>query len=277
MQLIYLDESGDTKSKQENKRSSDLFCISSVAININDYDLLLNEYYDLRKVYQDKGLFNIKEEFHTTKIVNRNKPFDHLTNENVKYIFNSMINLLVKHPIISHSIIINKTIADSNYQIFNNAANYLLTRIDFFCFEKNEKYLVFCDKGYEDKWNKVLEKVKVGNLVKSTISSKDFKKIKICNVIERIIPRDSIESEFIQIADFMVFIINQWYRIVRMNKKNSKSNIFLTEEYILEILKKLKVLFNTKVHYGNEYGILIYPRGILEMNPNLNSSDFCLY
>lgn len=268
MKLIYVDETGDTTNFYDRygKRPSEIFVLSSICINHTYWQEMENSIRKLREDFERKGILSTKTEFHTSVIANRHKPYDNISDEQVIYMFDSIAEMSINSEVKITSVIIDKTIASSKYQIFDRAATYLIRRLDKLVeLDENEnKYMLFCDQGYSDQWTNIARELKSNHLVKSYFSFKDFVNIPLNHMIEDPIPRDSKMSQLIQLADYITFITTCYYRYNRMNRLQSKKLKFITNEYIDSLMEKLKPVFNTKAHYGNDYGLVLYPKYKIE-------------
>ena len=85
----------------------------------------------------------------------------------------------------------------------------------------------------------------------------------IQNLIEDILEKDSRESYFIQISDFISCLVFLYYRYVMKKESLPKRINYMVDEIfiirILEIFKGSGIL-SANVGDGNEYGLAIYPR-----------------
>ena len=75
--------------------------------------------------------------------------------------------------------------------------------------------------------------------------------------------KDSDESYFVQISDFVSYVVNLYYKYY-IKKENIPKRIssWLTLNDINNLMIILKNSFNLKASSANEFGLVIYPKKI---------------
>ena len=96
----------------------------------------------------------------------------------------------------------------------------------------------------------------------------------INNMIEDILEKDSTESYFIQISDFVSYIVNLYYKYCVKNYNLPKRIAnWLTKEDIVDLMNILKSSFNLNASNTNEFGLVIYPKLIQKKDTTLPSFE----
>ena len=99
------------------------------------------------------------------------------------------------------------------------------------------------------------------NPITSMFDEKSYKNSPIKNMIEDILEKDSEESYFIQVSDFVSYIVNLYYKYY-IKKKDLPKRIssWLTINDIINLMNIMKDIFNINASSANEYGLVIYPK-----------------
>lgn len=258
--IAYFDETGDDGA---NTDSSKQFVLTSVYMKSEDWQENFDKVRECRKILKEKFGFHISEEFHTRHLV-RDKGFyrEHGWNEEqrreiIKEFTKCIANLKIKIV----NVIIDKTkITDSDYPVLENALTYNIQRIE------NDSsgewnYLIISDKGREAPMRKTARSIRAYNPVQSHYGGYQNQPIK--GMIEDILEKDSTESYFIQICDFVSFFTDLYYRAIDKNEAlpnrvgRVTDRIFI--QRVMATLAKGDVL-NRKASTHHEYGFVIYPR-----------------
>ena len=80
-------------------------------------------------------------------------------------------------------------------------------------------------------------------------------------MVEDILEKDSSDSYFIQVSDFVSYIVNLYYKYIVLKKELQKRiESWLEIEDILKMINILSNIFNKKASLSNEYGFVIYPQ-----------------
>ncbi len=96
----------------------------------------------------------------------------------------------------------------------------------------------------------------------------------IKNMTEDILEKDSEESYFIQVCDFVSYIVNLYYKYVVKKKKLPKRiEEWLTTADIITLMNILKNTFNLNASTSNEFGLVIYPKSSQKKGTTLPSFE----
>ena len=123
-------------------------------------------------------------------------------------------------------------------------------------------YLIITDKGRIAPMRKTARAIRAFNPIQSKYSY-NFKNQPINNLIEDILEKDSKESYFIQICDYLSYIVHLYYKS-RFKKDSLPNRVgrVIDNEFVARIMATLKAAnrLNLKASEGNTYGLVIYPR-----------------
>ena len=146
-----------------------------------------------------------------------------------------------------------------NYHILENALTYNVQRIENDS-QGDWNFLLITDKGRIAPMRKTARAIRAFNPIHSQFGGYINKPIK--NMIEDVLEKDSEESYFIQISDFISYFVHLYY-LTRYKSKplpNRVANI-IDRDFISRVMVTLSVngIFNEKAS-PEKYGLVIYPK-----------------
>ena len=146
-----------------------------------------------------------------------------------------------------------------NYHILENALTYNVQRIENDS-HGDWNFLLITDKGRIAPMRKTVRAIRAFNPIHSQFGGYINKPIK--NMIEDVLEKDSEESYFIQISDFISYFVHLYY-LTRYKSKplpNRVANI-IDRDFISRVMVTLSVngIFNEKAS-PEKYGLVIYPK-----------------
>ena len=259
--IAYFDESGDDGPTTA---SSDFFILTSLYMNMENWQKNYKKIRECRRELKEKYGFHVTEELHTKHLLTDKKPYRNYgwTIEQKQEIILSVTNCIAHLDAKIVNVIIDKThIRDGNYPVLENALKYNIGRIEK---DSNGKwnYLLITDKGRLGSMRKTARAIRAYNPIRSKFTC-DYTNQPVKNMIEDILEKDSKESYFIQVSDFISYIINLYYK-TQIKKETFPSrvgnvidNIFIN--CVMEILNNGGI-FNLKANSQNRYGLVIYPK-----------------
>ncbi len=256
--IAYFDESGDDGVENY---SSETFILTASYMHARDWNSNYEKIKFFRQQLKSKFGIPIKEEFHAARFFTDKNPYRkyNLSQEDKKRIVNiyawAITNLNIK---IINTVIDKKNISSKEYNVLSNALKYTIQRIEN---DSDWRYIIVSDKGRISIMRKTARALKCYNPITSMYSSEFYINTPIKNMIEDILEKDSAESYFIQISDFISFVVNLYYKycLSNVNLPNRISS-WLQKEDIIRLMDILKNVFNTKASSSNEYGLVIYPK-----------------
>lgn len=264
MNIAYFDETGDDGYP---KYSSELFVMTSIYMEAQNWRNNYNQMLDFKKHLKDKYGLKVYEEFHTKDFLTNKHPYRNYNfNKNTRLnIFEKFIELITRLNIKSINVCINKkNIFNDEYDVLEKALTYNITRIQYDLDKKygeNELFLIITDEGRVGKMKKITRKAQRYQNIPSKIYPGTSYSYKINKLIEDPLPKDSEEAFFVQVSDIISFLIHL-YALNIFNNSDWANRIkrILSLKKVLNLLNEMKPILNTKASANNEFGIVHYPK-----------------
>lgn len=160
------------------------------------------------------------------------------------------------------NVIIDKdNIKKTSYPILENALKYNIQRIDNTIGDK-WNYLIITDSGRISPMRKTARAIRAFNPIQSQIPGGGYRNLPVKNLIEDILDKDSKESYFIQICDFISYFIHLYYKTEYKGEAlPTRVGRLIDVTFIKGILDYLEDhdKFNLKASQ-KKYGLVIYPK-----------------
>ena len=262
MYTAYFDETGDDGYP---KYSSDIFVLTSVCVYYQNWKETFSALYKYKQYLKAKYNFPVKTEIHTKKILLNKKPYRSLnwTEQKRLAILNDLSIFFSSLDIKSINVCINKKkIARGNKKYYQNILDRALTfniqRIenDIKGINPSSKFMIISDEGRISSMRKTARKIQKINFIPSKYSSNSYRQ-EIKLLIEDPLGKESKESYFIQIADFISFFA--YLKIIGKKHWHNRLNWFKITD-VDKIINNLKPILNLNASKDNEYGFVIYPK-----------------
>lgn len=258
--IVYFDETGDDGLV---KRSSDDFVLTSIYLDANVWQKNFNKMANLKKELKGKYGFYVKEEMHTKFFLSDKDPYRKYNRSlnQKRDILNAYASTISELDIKSINVIIDKRkIIKQNYDILKSALTYNIQRIENDITDSSN-YIIITDSGRIAPMRSTAREIRTYNPIHSKYSL-DIDNKPIKGLIEDILEKDSKESYFIQICDFISYFIHLYYKVNvykedipnRMKALIDNQSI----EHFLDILKDKEIL-NLKAS-NRKYGLVVYPK-----------------
>lgn len=223
-----------------------------------------NQMKALRIDLRDKFGFHTKEEMHTKHFLTDKNPYRNYqwSADKKREIIKAFTLTIAAMDLKIVNVIIDKTkFKDSNYHVLENALKYNIQRIEN---DSNGKwnYLIITDEGRIAPMRKTARAIRTYNPIQSKYTY-EFSNQPISNMIEDIMEKNSAESHFIQICDFVSFFVHLYFETTIQNKQLPKrvANV-IDKEFVGRVMATLKKSgkLNLKANEKNLYGLVIYPK-----------------
>ena len=216
----------------------------------------------------------VKEEFHTAHFFKDKDPYRKyiLTKEQRKEIvlLYAKVIAIIKGKIVN-TIIDKEALVKQDFPILSNPLTYTIQRIEN---DSDWRYLIISDKGRISIMKKTARAIRNYNPITSMFNKDTYYNAPIKNMIEDILEKDSEESYFIQVCDFVSYIVNLYYKYVVKKKKLPKRiEEWLTTTDIITLMNILKNTFNLNASTSNEFGLVIYPKSSQKKGTTLPSFE----
>lgn len=259
--LVYFDETGDDGA---NTLSSNQFVLTSIYMQTDAWQENFNKIRNCRKELKGRFGFHISEEIHTKHLV-RDKGFYRSygwTDQQRRDILIAFTKCIASLDLKIINVIIDKTkIRTEDYCVLEKALTYNIQRID------NDShgqwnYLAITDKGRLAPMRKTARAIRAYNPVQSHFGGYTNQPIK--GMVEDIMEKDSAESYFVQICDFVSYFVDLYYRSV--DKKEAlpiRVSRVIDTDFIRSVMATLKQgnTLNLKASSSHHpYGFVVYPK-----------------
>lgn len=260
--IAYFDETGDDGLI---KSSSEDFILTSMYTKSSNWQTNHNAMKNCRAILKEKYGFHSTVEMHTKHFLTDKNPYRNYgwTKEEKQQILIAFTKCIAEQMDISFvNVIIDKTkIKRSDYKILENALTYNIQRIENDS-NKNWNYIIITDKGRLAPMRKTARAIRAFNPIQSQYS-KDSVNQPIVGLIEDILEKDSSESYFIQICDFVSYFVHLYYKcIVKGNPLPSRVANVIDKKFVEKVMITLKYYekLNLKASPNDKYGLVVYPK-----------------
>ncbi len=258
-QIVYCDETGDDGN---NVSSSSAFVLTSIYMPSSKWQSNYDAIKQFRKSLKDEYGFHVSQEMHTKFFVTDKNPYraygwtDEQKIEILKK-FNLMIASLDLSVV---NVIIDKTkIHNVDYHVLENALTYNIQRIENDS-NGNWNFIIITDEGRIAPMRKTARAIRAYNPIQSQFGGYINKPIK--NLIEDVLEKDSKESHFIQICDFISYFVHLYYKIhYEQRELPNRVGKFIDKDFVGSVMATFKAnnILNLKAS-PEKYGLVIYPK-----------------
>lgn len=259
--LVYFDETGDDGITTA---SSDHFILTSVYMPAENWQQNFNLIRALKKELRDKYGFHVSEEIHTKHLLYNKNPYRAYKwdNDTRTEILKSVTLTIAAMDLSIINVIIDKNkIKNPDYNVLSTALTYNIQRI-----ENDSKgewnYIIITDEGRIAPMRKTARKIRAFNPIQSKYSY-GFTNQPISCLVEDIMEKNSKESYFIQICDFVSYFSHLYFTTHIQGKPlpNRVANL-IDESFVGSVMATLKKAnkLNLKANEKNPYGFVIYPK-----------------
>lgn len=258
--VAYFDESGDDGL---NTKSSKSFILTSLYMPCSSWQNNYNIIKLMRNTLKTNYGFHIKQEMHTKNFLSNKSPYRDYkwSNDQKIQILNTYIETITQLNISIINVIIDKTkIRSSQYGVLKNALTYNIQRIENDS-SGDWNYFLVTDKGRIAPMRKTARAIQVFNPIHSMFNS-EYNNQPIKYMFEDIFEKDSKESFFIQMSDFVSCFVHLYYKS-RLNESFPNRIMQLIDEaFVLKAMEtfKEKGILNLDANQSDDYGLVIYPR-----------------
>lgn len=258
--FVYCDETGDDGN---NTLSSDIFVLTSIYMPSESWNDNYKKIKEFRKMWKDKYGIYVKEEMHTKQFLTDKDPFRKYEwePEQKRQMLEEYTLMIASLDIKIINTIIDKTkIKTDEYNVLEKALTYSVQRIENDS-AGNWNYLIISDQGRIGPMRKTARAIRAYNPIHSQFGGMLNKPIKY--LLEDVLEKDSKESYFIQICDFVSYFVHLYYTVKYLNKEKPKRVSKLIDDIfvgrVIATFKSAGVL-NIKANSANKYGFVMYPK-----------------
>lgn len=224
----------------------------------SNYDKIKQFRKDLKGEYG----FHVSQEMHTKHFLTDKNPYRTYgwSKEQKIEILKRFTIMIASLDISIVNVIIDKSkIKRNDYRVLENALTYSIQRIENDS-KGNWNFIIITDQGRISPMRKTARAIRAYNPIQSQFGGYINKPIK--NLIEDVLEKDSKESHFIQICDFVSYFVHLYYktRYEQSALPNRVSNI-IDNDFVGSVLATFKEnhIINLKAS-SEKYGFVIYPK-----------------
>lgn len=262
MYISYFDESGDDGYP---KYSSEIFVLTSIYLHHQNWKEIYKKLFDFRRFLKDTYNFPIKLEIHTRKLLLNKNPYRQFGYDEKKRFaildaYSKFINTI---DIKSISVVINKKNINARNEtyykdILGAALTFNVQRIenDIKKMDPTSKFMIITDEGRLTPMRRTARKIQKINFIPSKFTVSSYRQ-EINLLIEDPLSKNSKDSYFIQIADFISTFVSLYFtpQTLWHNRLN-----WLKKTDIKKLIENMKGIFNKEASLKNEYGFVCYPK-----------------
>ncbi|MBO5140121.1 MAG: DUF3800 domain-containing protein [Peptococcaceae bacterium] len=259
--IAYFDETGDDGITTA---SSDHFILTSLYMPATQWQSNFNIMHALRKELKILYGFHTTQEMHTKHFLTDKNPYRsyNWSPEIKQDILIRFVKTICEMDLKIINVIIDKNkIRRNDYPILKNALTYSIQRIEN---DSNGRwnYLIITDQGRISPMRKTARAIRAYNPIQSKYMP-TYSNQPIQYMFEDILEKNSAESYFIQICDYISFFVHLYFDVY-INKKTLPTRVgnVIDKVFVGRVMATLKEndKLNLKANENNPYGFVIYPK-----------------
>lgn len=262
--IAYFDETGDDGIVTT---SSDTFVLTSLCMSTASWQRNFDAMRDCRRQLKQDFSFHITEEMHTRHFLTDKglyRPYG-WTPKQRKDLLIQYTKAIAALDAKAINVIIDKTRVQhrATYDVLKNALTYNIQRIENDSQSSGGwNFMIITDPGRLAPMRKTARAIRAFNPIPSQYSPEP-RNSPIKNLIEDILEKDSKESYFIQVCDFISYFVHLYYKVefLHASLPNRAARI-IDDHFAHRVLATLKGgnLLNLDAARSNPYGLVIYPK-----------------
>ncbi|MCL5047182.1 MAG: DUF3800 domain-containing protein [Firmicutes bacterium] len=262
MHIVYFDETGDDGYPG----MTNLFVLASCTINAANWLSVEKQIDQFRDQLNNQYGFLPKLEMHTKHFMLNKKPYREYNFDQTKRleIVKSYASFISTLKISFINTIINKQKIKNGAwgkNILDNAFKYNVQRVyTTLCKTEDNNFIIISDVGRIGAMCNTTRRMKKENIVPSKYSLGSYQR-NLDSLIEGPLQKDSKESHFIQLCDFVSYFTD--LKLVKqLTEGNWHARLnWLTEDDVETILDTLVPVFNRDANSNqDQYGFVVYPK-----------------
>lgn len=257
--IVYCDETGDDGL---NTLSSRAFILTSLYMSSSKWQSNYNNIKDFRKQLKVEYGFHTSQEMHTKHFLTDKNPYRNYswTNEQKLEILRKFALMISSLDISVINVIIDKNkINVPNYNVLEKALTYNIQRIEN---DSNGdwNFIIVTDEGRIAPMRKTARAIRAYNPIQSQFGGYINQPIK--NMLEDILEKNSKESHFIQICDFISYFVHLYYMAKYENRPlPNRVGRLIDFVFVSRVIATFETnnILNLKAS-SEQHGFVIYPK-----------------
>lgn len=257
--IVYCDETGDDGL---NTSSSNDFILTSIYMPSSSWQNNFDAVKSFRKDLKQSFGFHTGQEMHTKHFLTDKNPYRSYgwSNEQKCDILKAFTLMIAGLDLKIVNVIIDKEkISRPDYHVLENALTYNIQRIENDS-NGNWNFIIITDRGRISPMRKTARAIRAYNPIQSQFGGYVNKPIK--SLVEDILDKDSKESYFIQICDFVSYFVHLYYK-THYKKESLPNRVakLIDTNFIGSVMATFNStqVFNSKAS-SEKYGLVIYPK-----------------
>lgn len=259
MNLVYVDETGDDGYPAQ---SSPLFVLTSLYFDSSKWQELFDQVHNFRSNIAGVYGLPVKTELHTKYFVLNKKPYIKLGLDIEQRIdvIEQFCYLIANIDVKIVSVTIDKQkISRPDYKVLERSLSYLIQRIENDLEPANDNFLMITDEGRVGNMQIISRKLRKFNPIPQR--SGGYINKPITTMIEDPLPKNSQQSYFIQLADFVSYIVYM-HKMIELNagRLHNRWPQEVNDAMLRKWLQIMKPSLNLAASPADEFGIVCYPK-----------------
>jgi len=204
-------------------------------------------------------------EMHAKYFLLNKKPYRllNISDDDRVNVFDLFCDLIAQLDIKFINVAILKTrVTSPTYPVLDNALTYSVQRIenDLRRIDPSTRFIIITDTGRVGKMRRTSRRVQIINYIPSKFGPEPYRK-EIELLIEDPLPKDSKESYYIQLSDFVAHIVYLYvldkYDIGRFHNRMPRA---VDSAKVIGWMDRLKPSLNVEASGRDPYGVVCYPK-----------------
>ncbi len=262
MYLAYYDETGD----EGLPGSSPLFALTAFYLHDSHWKDVFTEVKTFRSEIKQRYGLPISAEIHTKRFLLNKKEYRsfNISDDERVMIIDLFCELVAQLPVKIVNTVINKTIIrnTATYDVLDNALTYSIQRIenDLNGLGASERFMIITDEGRLGKMQYIARKRQRINYIPSQYGPQSYRR-EIKLLIEDPLPKNSLQSYFIQVSDMVSYIV-YLYCLAELNagRRTGRLPQQVDSAKITNWMHKLRNSLNLNAAPSHPYGVVCYPQ-----------------
>ena len=261
MYIAYYDESGDDGFPN---CSSPFFVLTATYLHFLDWQDTFSSIYRFRQALRETLGLPVRLEFHTKHWLLNKQPYRRFGISDSDRIgaVDAFCEFIAQLDLNIINVVIDKpAIRSASYNVLDHALTYSIQRIEnhLRAIGPTHRFLIISDPGRIGKMRSVARRVQRFNYIPSLFGSDSYRR-EIRSLLEDPLPKDSEQSYFIQVSDFVAYIV---YLHTLSEKDLGFSNRMpsaVDGRKVTDWMEALKGSLNLDASRVDPYGIVCFPK-----------------
>jgi len=263
VRIAYYDEAGDDGFP---RYSSPLFALSAVYMHYLQWHPNFERVREFRRALKRDFGLPVKMEMHTKYFVLGKNPYRLIglsepDRIQVMDLFADLIGSLELKII--NVVVVKPRLPPNTAGVLDTALKFSVQRIENHLDPTRNpqaRFMVITDPGRVGAMRRTTRRIQRINYIPSRYEAGPYRR-EITALIEDPIQKDSTESYFIQLADFVSFVIYLYAHFeTGVGKTHGRMPMGIDQTKVLRWMDQMRPSLNTRAAGDDEYGVKIYPR-----------------